>query len=321
MTLKFETKILDIAYLLMLKQMKEPTFKFDMKFIQLFLKVLIKTKKQKEALDFIEAKQNFWKDKQERQMLQANLYYQSGNYLLGVNMLFSLLKINSNAQFYKEMPEIYTDVTRIIINNYLPSINYDFLKEPVPNFLTEESFGAPKGEFGSANFEPLTLDQKPTEILEILFYSIRNLRINTNQIDVSQRRLALLSIQMKRASYLAEMEFRYVYALKCPSQPVGEGTSHLNIILEYVENFHDQTDVVEEIRPYLTLLMQTDTKIIFNRIENRLKMIVKLDSEDREAKGKKENVPFIASVKLLRYQFVAFKLFRIIGIYSGLNTV
>lgn len=56
MTLKFETKILDIAYLLMLKQMKEPTFKFDMKFIQLFLKVLIKTKKQKEALDFIEAK-------------------------------------------------------------------------------------------------------------------------------------------------------------------------------------------------------------------------------------------------------------------------
>ncbi len=55
MTLKFETKILEVAYLLMLKQMKEPAFNIDMKFIQLFLKVLIKTKKQKEALDFIEA--------------------------------------------------------------------------------------------------------------------------------------------------------------------------------------------------------------------------------------------------------------------------
>ena len=254
MTLKFETKILDIAYLLMLKQMKEPAFNMDMKFIQLFLKVLIKTKKQKEALDFIEAKQNFWKDKQERQMLQANLYYQSGNYVLGVNMLFAILKVNSNAQFYKEMPEVYTNATRIIINNYLPSINYDFVKLPVPIFLTEESLGPPKSEFSSSNFEPLTLDQKPTEILEILFYSIRNLRINTNQIDVSQRRLALLSIQIKRASYLAEMEFRYVYALKCPGQQVGEGTSYLNILLEYIENFHDQTDVVEEVRPFLTLL-------------------------------------------------------------------
>ncbi len=117
------------------------------------------------------------------------------------------------------------------------------------------------------------------------------------------------------------MEFRYVYALKCPSQPVGEGTSYLNILLEYIENFHDQTDVVEEIRPYLTLLKPADNKIIFNRIESRIKMITKLDSEDREAKGPKSNAPFIASVKLLRYQFVAFKLFRVIGLYSAANTV
>ena len=67
---------------------------------------------------------------------------------------------------------------------------------------------------------------------------------------------------MKRASYLAEMEFRYVYALKCPSQPVGEGTTYLNLILEYMENFYEQTDVVEEVKPYLTLLNATDTKLI-----------------------------------------------------------
>lgn len=35
LNLKFETKVLDIAYLLMLKLMKEPHFKFDKKFVML----------------------------------------------------------------------------------------------------------------------------------------------------------------------------------------------------------------------------------------------------------------------------------------------
>ena len=40
--LRFETKILDIAYLLLLKLMKEPNFVVDGKFIKLYLKVLTK---------------------------------------------------------------------------------------------------------------------------------------------------------------------------------------------------------------------------------------------------------------------------------------
>jgi hypothetical protein len=42
MTLKFETKILDIAYLLLLKMMKEPSFQLDMKYIKLYINVLVK---------------------------------------------------------------------------------------------------------------------------------------------------------------------------------------------------------------------------------------------------------------------------------------
>ena len=60
MTLKFETKILDIAYLLLLKMMKDPQFKMDMKFISLYIKVLAKQGKHKEALDFIDMKQAFF---------------------------------------------------------------------------------------------------------------------------------------------------------------------------------------------------------------------------------------------------------------------
>ena len=52
--LRFETKILDIAYLLLLKLMKEPNFVIDNKFIKLYLKVLTKQQKYKEAIDFID---------------------------------------------------------------------------------------------------------------------------------------------------------------------------------------------------------------------------------------------------------------------------
>ena len=57
LSLRFETKILDIAYLLLLKLMKEPEFAMDQKFIKLYLKVLTKQGKYKEALDFIDMKQ------------------------------------------------------------------------------------------------------------------------------------------------------------------------------------------------------------------------------------------------------------------------
>ena len=56
LSLRFETKILDIAYLLLLKLMKEPNFEIDGKFIRLYLKVLTKQGKYKEALDFIDMK-------------------------------------------------------------------------------------------------------------------------------------------------------------------------------------------------------------------------------------------------------------------------
>jgi hypothetical protein len=42
LNLKFETRVLDIAYLLMLKLMKEPDYSIDKKFVLLYVKVLQK---------------------------------------------------------------------------------------------------------------------------------------------------------------------------------------------------------------------------------------------------------------------------------------
>lgn len=100
LNLKFETKILDIGYLLMLKLMKEPTFVFDKKFILLYLKVLTKQGKFREALDFIEQKNEFFKDKTERQRIEADLYMQSNNLILTINVYFNMLRLNSHINHY-----------------------------------------------------------------------------------------------------------------------------------------------------------------------------------------------------------------------------
>ena len=62
LTLRFETKLLDIAYLLLLKLMKEQNFQIDKNFVKLYMKVLTKQGKYKEALDFMEQKNAFFEE-------------------------------------------------------------------------------------------------------------------------------------------------------------------------------------------------------------------------------------------------------------------
>jgi hypothetical protein len=100
LNLKFETKILDIAYLLMLKLMKEPLFNLDKKFILLYLKILTKQGKYRDAIDFIELKSEFFTDKIERQSLEADLYMKSKNPVLTINVYFNMLRINSHINHY-----------------------------------------------------------------------------------------------------------------------------------------------------------------------------------------------------------------------------
>jgi hypothetical protein len=121
LNLKFETKILDIAYLLMLKLMKEPLFIIDKKFILLYIKVLSKQGKYREALDFIELKSEFFTDKIERQTLEADLYMKAKNPVLTINVYFNMLRINSHINHFSEsMWETYKTCIRLVVNEYLP---------------------------------------------------------------------------------------------------------------------------------------------------------------------------------------------------------
>lgn len=75
---------------------------------------------------------------------------------------------------------------------------------------------------------------------------------------------------MRRQSYLAEMELRYQIALMMPNYPVGAGSSFLLLLIEYIDQFYDLSDVVNDVQKYLVLLKQKDALAIVVRIEMRI---------------------------------------------------
>ena len=200
LNLKFETKILDIAYLILLKLMKEPNFEIDLKFINLYLKVLIKQGKYKEALDFMDMRQQFFEhDRIMRQNKEAKLYHASGNPILTINVFFNMLRLNSNVHQYEEIWYVYRKCIRIIIDDFLPKNNFEF--KASMDYLTQSD-----STNQNANFETISVDDKPEKIMRILYHSLRNVRKNIQQIDTSQKKLILVASQMKRTSYLSELE-------------------------------------------------------------------------------------------------------------------
>ena len=65
-------------------------------------------------------------------------------------------------------------------------------------------------------------------------------------------------MQMKRTSYLSELEFNYVFALRCKGMQCGIGSNFFILMLEYIDLFYDKADVLEDLTPYLKLLNATD---------------------------------------------------------------
>ena len=154
LSLRFETKILDIAYLLLLKLMKEPHFEIDQKFIKIYLKVLTKQGKYKEALDFIDMKSQFFEnDKITKQKMEASLFHASGNPVLTINVLFNMLRLNSNVNSYKEIWDVYRQCIRIIIDDHLPKNSFEF--RPTADFSSDDR-GATANQ--NANFEPINVE-------------------------------------------------------------------------------------------------------------------------------------------------------------------
>ena len=52
-------------------------------------------------------------------MLEADLHFKQNNMNLCLNTYFTILKSNSRVENFQEMQEVYTKLTRIIVNDFV----------------------------------------------------------------------------------------------------------------------------------------------------------------------------------------------------------
>lgn len=302
LNLKFETKVLDIAYLLMLKLMKEPNFKFDKKFVLLQIKVLEKQNKYKDAIDFIERRQEFFDDKIERQRIEINLYLQNQQHIHAGNVFFNMLRINSHINQYQDLWPLYKECIRMIIDDFLP-------KKKGFTFNPSFELNLMKLETKGINFDPVTNDTSGDDMLTNLVSSIKNLRKNI-AIDTSSERIVGIANNMKRTSFMADLEYKFCLALRYPNYPTGEKSMFFSLIKEYIEAFYDKFDVLGDLRQYLVLLGPIEASAL------RMHVREKLDEQELKYQENPDELPGIA---LVRWRFVFFKTNKLLGAFSNLE--
>ena len=89
--LKFKTKIMDIANLVLLKMSKDISFKPDLKFVKLTLSIMMRKESYKEALKFLEEKKGFFETSLEKHEQEAIIHYKAGDTILALNSYFKVL--------------------------------------------------------------------------------------------------------------------------------------------------------------------------------------------------------------------------------------
>jgi hypothetical protein len=115
---------------------------------------------------------------------------------------------------------------------------------------------------------------------------------------------------MARDSYLGEFEIRLNLALNYPSYSVNENSKFFFLVKEYVENYYNKFDVVEDIRYYLPLFGVNES--------HALRMFVR-DKLDIEETNYLENDDAPPSINLIRWRIVHFKLNKVLGAFDHLE--
>ena len=105
--LKFKTKIMDIANLVLLKMSKDITFKPDLKFVKLTLSIMMKKESYTDALKFLEEKKGYFETSFEKQIQEAIIHYKAGDTISALNAYFKVLKPNSTTAGFCDLWPVY----------------------------------------------------------------------------------------------------------------------------------------------------------------------------------------------------------------------
>lgn len=106
--------------------------------------------------------------------------------MLTINVFFNMLRLNSNVHQYKEIWAVYQMCIRIIMNDFIPKQGEKFIFTSQPEFLDQNTSSANS----NSNFETISVDEHPQKIVKVLYFSLRNLRKNISQIDMTIQNLA-----------------------------------------------------------------------------------------------------------------------------------
>lgn len=129
-------------------------------------------------------------------------------------------------------------------------------------------------------------------------------------VDGSSKRILGLANEMKRTSFLTDLEYKYVLALNYNTYDVSEKSPFFDLIIQYIERFYDRFDVVKDITKYLTLFGNDEAAAIkaFDRKT--------LDEFELSFDPESDDPP---DMKLIRWRMVHFKLNKLLGTFLNLE--
>lgn len=122
------------------------------------------------------------------------------------------------------------------------------------------------------NFDPITMEDKPENVLVNIYCSVKNLRRHL-VYDQNSRKQTDIANRIKRTSFLAELECKLCIALNSKSFQTFEGSPIFNLILDYIELFYDKADIITDLLPYLKLFNHDDAMNMREKIKGKIEAL------------------------------------------------
>lgn len=95
----------------------------------------------------------------------------ANNHLMTINIYFNMVRMNSHINQYQDMWPVYKECIRVIIDDYLPNrVKHEVRANFEQQFLKVDAKGI--------NFDPLTIEEEPEDVLNNIVASIKNMRKN-----------------------------------------------------------------------------------------------------------------------------------------------